>query len=283
MNKSIARKKISSQRGLSDLKKLVEKWEIISENLARSSADIPFILPDLFLISARGTGRTLFLTLLSEYLCENPCLMSFYGNVRYFEFELQYCSPEKPFGEISRFVEVLNEAKGFRNEYRGIVYLDVDDWVGHCSEPYFKAFMEYVSDNGDGWLVVFSVSDEHSENAERMEAFMHSILHLERVVIERPNVDEFAEYAQEMLNKYNISMDDASCRVIRDTLNEMRVNDYFEGYKTVKRLCDEIAYSAYSDKDFKNVLTAEHVLHILQKAKDTREKLNRRTAGRIGF
>ena len=85
--------KILTQNGLSEFKTLIEKWEILSENLSDKPSGVPIILPDLFLVSRSGTGRTHFLRLLSEYLESKPNLMDFYGDVKYFEFMLNYCEP----------------------------------------------------------------------------------------------------------------------------------------------------------------------------------------------
>ena len=74
-------KKIMSQNGLTEFKALIEKWETLSENLLDKPSGVPIILPDLFLVSRSGTGRTYFLRLLSEYLADKPNLMDFYGDV----------------------------------------------------------------------------------------------------------------------------------------------------------------------------------------------------------
>ena len=71
--------KILSQNGLTEFKSLTEKWEKLSENLSDKPSGVPIILPDLFLVSRSGTGRTHFLRLLSEYLEGKPiqCLRAF--------------------------------------------------------------------------------------------------------------------------------------------------------------------------------------------------------------
>jgi hypothetical protein len=52
--------KILSQNGLTEFKALIEKWEKLSENLSDKPSGVPIILPDWFLVSRSGTGRTHF-------------------------------------------------------------------------------------------------------------------------------------------------------------------------------------------------------------------------------
>jgi hypothetical protein len=86
---------------------------------------------------------------------EKPNLMSFYGDVAYFEFMLNYCGPRENFSELQRLMDGVDNAKGFRSEFRGILFIDIDDWRDHFEEKHFVDFMEYLSDNSDDWLIVF--------------------------------------------------------------------------------------------------------------------------------
>ena len=239
--------KILSQNGLTEFKSLIEKWEKLSENLSDKPSGVPIILPDLFLVSRSGTGRTHFLRLLSEYLESKPNLMDFYGDVKYFEFMLNYCAPNEYFSEIQRFMTEINNAAGFRSEYRGIVYVDVDEWREHFEEKHFVSFMEYLSDNSDDWLVVLSVSDDKQELIQQMEAFVSAYIRIERITIEPPTVQELTQYAKKLLEGYGITLISQTEKLLSGSIGELCNNKYFDGYKTVKMLCEDIAYSLYTD------------------------------------
>lgn len=244
--------KILSQNGLTEFKALIEKWETLSENLSDKPSGVAIILPDLFLVSHTGTGRTHILRLLSEYLEGKPNLMDFYGDVKYFEFMLNYCRPDEYFSEIQRFMTEIDNAAGFRSEYRGIVYVDVDEWREHFEEKHFVSFMEYLSDNSDDWLVVLSVSDDKQDLIQQMEAFVSAYIRIERITIEPPTVQELTEYAKKLLEGYGITLISQTEKVLSDSIGELCNNKYFDGYKTVKMLCEDIAYSLYIDGFRKN-------------------------------
>ncbi|MBQ9746277.1 MAG: hypothetical protein IJW21_05595 [Clostridia bacterium] len=247
MKPTTAYEKILMQNGLGEFKALVRKWEALSANMENRPMGVPIILPDLFLVSRSGTGRTYFLKLLAEYLAEKPNLMDFYGDVRYFEFMLNYCEPNEHFSEIQRLMTECDNAAGFRSEYRGIVYIDVDEWRDHFEEKHFVNFMEYLSDNSDDWLVVLSVSDEEREQIDKMAAFVSAYIRIEHLAIEQPTLRELMVYAKNLLEAYGIVLGLEAENLISGAVDLLRQNKYFDGYKTIKMLCEDIAYSVYTN------------------------------------
>ena len=141
----------------------------------------------------------------------------------------------------------INNAAGFRSEYRGIVYIDVDEWREHFEEKHFVSFMEYLSDNSDDWLVVLSVSDDKPEQVKQMEAFASAYIRIERITIEPPTVQELTQYAKKLLEGYGVTLISQTEKVLSGSIGELCNNKYFDGYKTVKMLCEDIAYSLYTD------------------------------------
>lgn len=241
--------KIMSQTGFHDFQLLINKWERLSKNIERKIPNVPIILPDLFLVSQSGTGRTLFLSLLSEYLMGKPNLMDFYGDIKYFEFMLNYCAPNEYFSEIQRFMAEIESAAGFRSEYRGIVFIDIDEWIEHFEEKHFACFMEYFSDNSDDWLVVFSVSYGKQEQICQMEAFIAAYVRLEHLMIDVPTVSELSEYAGKLLELYGFALNMQAKELLSESIGVLSDNKYFDGYKIVKILAEDIAYFLYT-QDF---------------------------------
>ena len=245
MSSKQAYQKIMKQNGLEQVKALVRKWEALSENMAAKPSGLPIILPDLLFVAQSGTGRTHCVGLLAEYLSENGTLMDFYGDVKYFEFMLNYCAPGEHFSELPRLMTEIENAAGFRNEYRGIIFIDIDEWRGHTEEKHFVSFLEYLSDNSDGWLVVLSVSDHSMEQVEQMEAILSAFLRIERIVIEKPLPKELTAYASHMLLQYGIALKRDAETLLLQAIEALCQNKYFDGYKTIRMLCQDIAYAAY--------------------------------------
>lgn len=270
---------ISRYEGLSEM---LAKWTSLSENLKVIPTSAPIVLPDIFLASKSGTGRTEFLKHITQFLSENGNLMDFYGDVDWFEFKLGYCSPKEDFAEIKRFMLCVNTAAGFRNEFRGIIFIDVDEWKKHYEEDYFLDFLEYLSDNSDHWLVVISVTSGDTERIRQMGLVISCFLRLETITIQPPDTEELLEYARSILSLYGVQLSVDAQSVVSETIKALCSNKYFDWYKTVKMLCQNIAYTCYSEgKCIKEHLTAEDILMFA----DTSEYVNteNKKRAKIGF
>ena len=149
--------------GVDEIKNLVKKWDVLSENLSDIKSNSGIILPDLLWVMNSGVGRTRILNLFAEYLYSKRNLVDFYGDTKYFEFLLNYCSPEQSFGELQRFMNTVQSAAGFRSEFRGVICVDVNEWVEHYKEKHFVSFLELLACHREDWLIVLSVR-EHDEN-----------------------------------------------------------------------------------------------------------------------
>lgn len=245
MKKSESYHRIMCQRGLEPFKTLIEKWEKLSENIDGRYLGLPIILPDLIMISQTGSGRSRLLSLLSDYLCENGKLMRFSGSTTCFEFMLGYCPPSESFTELPRLMDEVSRAAGFRGEFRGVVFIDIDEWRYHFEEKYFELFLEYIADNSDEWLVVFSISPLEGYDMHNIEACISSHLRIERLEIAPPTPADLLEYADELLDRYGLRLTPNAKSVIGDSIKTLSSSKYFDGYKTVKILCRDLAYNVY--------------------------------------
>ncbi len=246
-------------KGADELKEIVRKWDILSDNIRKRAFDAPIVLPDLFVYTHPGCGNTRLLALISEYLDSKQNLMSFYGDVKFFEFKLDYCKPDSNFTELFRFIESTEAAAGFRNEFKGIIRINIDEWVGHHKEKHFLDFLEFLQLNTSYWLIFLTLS-EHCENDEtkEMEGIVSMYLRIEKIILRAPNENEFIEYASEHLSKYGLELDGSAKSVLASSVKVLRNNKYFYGFHTIKDLCNDIVYSLFSDStSVNNIITAE--------------------------
>ncbi len=240
---------IMKKEGLGDFQRLIERWENLSCNISSLPKGAPVILPDIFLVSPSGSGRTMILNLLSDYLDEKGNLLDFLGGVKYFEFDLSYCAPSAQFAEISRFAREVENAAGFRSDFRGVIFIDVDEWRGHPEEKYFTSFLQYLADNSDDWLIVFSVSDSTQDSeAEQLRSVISSFLRIEKVTIEPPTCGMLMQYLEERLSMCGLTLADGAREVLSRSVEILKGTKYFDGFKTVKLLAADVIYSVYSEE-----------------------------------
>lgn len=88
-----------------EFKRVIKRWHILSENMRTKPMNAPIILPDMLWVAQSGVGKTNLLKLMAEYLSSQNNLMEFYGDVKFFEFLLNYCSPNDYFSELQRLID----------------------------------------------------------------------------------------------------------------------------------------------------------------------------------
>ena len=91
---------IKQMKGADEIVRLVQKWDNFSNNIKKRAFDAPIVLPDVLMYTRPGYGNTKLLHLMSEFLNSKGNLMNFYGDVKFFEFKLDYCRPDSEFSEI---------------------------------------------------------------------------------------------------------------------------------------------------------------------------------------
>lgn len=234
-------------KGANELKELLKKWETFSQNMKERPFDSPIILPDLFLYTPSGYGNTRMLSLLADYLCTRENLMSFYGDVKLVEFKLYYCDPHQEFTEMYRLMEVIQAAAGFRNEYRGIVRININDWVEHHKERHFLEFLQFLKVNTKNWLIVLTISStEENDETREMESIVSMYLRIETISLKLPSVEEMVDFASNTLSTYGLTLDDSAKDVLLESIKVLRSNKYFYGMHTIADLCSDIVYTLFS-------------------------------------
>ncbi len=241
--------KIMELKEAEEFKHVIKRWNTLSDNIKSRPTDVPIILPDMLWVARSGVGKTNLLRLTSEYLASKKNLMEFYGDVKFFEFLMSYCSPESQFTELQRLMDEVDNAAGFRNEFKGIVHIDINEWLDHYEEKHFISFMEYLAIHSDCWLIILSVYSDDKDKIHNLNAFLAMYLRIEKVTLSLPKTEDLFVYIESHLQKYGLSLAEDAKGLLYDTMEELRKNKYFDGFKTIKMLCQDIVYSIFSQSD----------------------------------
>lgn len=249
--------KIMALKGADGLKSIVRKWENLSNNIKHSSAGNLNILPDMLWFSNRGINKTEILRLLSEYLSDEGNIMTLSGDVKFIEFYLGCNKAENnEFSELKRFIQTLKTAAGFRDSFKGIVYIDITEWVNDFDNKRFTAFLEYLATNTNDWLLILNI-DADIKDTNDIEALLSSYLRIEKITLKIPETRHLVEDACEIIESFNFSVDDSGKSVLEKSINKLRKHQNFDGFKTVENICKDIIYNTLSKKSIRSYTLSE--------------------------
>lgn len=240
---------IMSLKEAEEFKRVIRRWHVLSENMRTKPMNAPIILPDMLWVAQSGVGKTNLLKLMAEYLSSQNNLMEFYGDVKFFEFLLNYCPPNEYFSELQRLIDEIDNAAGFRNEFKGIVHIDINEWIDHFEEKHFISLMEYLSSNSDKWLIVLSVYSDKKDKIHNLNAFLSMYLRIEKITLSFPKTEDLFEFIEDMLNQYGLTLKDDAKKLLFDTIEKLRNNKYFDGFKSIIMLCQDIVYDVFSNEN----------------------------------
>lgn len=246
-------KEIMNLKDAEEFKTVIRRWHILSENMRAKPINAPIILPDMLWVARSGVGKTNLLRLMAEYLQCQKNLMEFYGDVKFFEFLLNYCHPNESFSELQRLIDEIDNAAGFRNEFKGIVHIDINEWLDHFEEKHFVSLMEYLSANSDKWLIVLSVYSENKEKIHNLNAFLSMYLRIEKITLSFPKTKDLFDFIADMLNQYGLTLENDAEELLFNTIEKLKTNKYFDGFKTIILLCQDIVYDVFSNENIENL------------------------------
>lgn len=156
-------------------------------------------------------------------------------------------------------INTLNAA-GFRNEFKGIVHIDINEWLDHFEEKHFVSLMEYLSSNSDKWLIVLSVYSDKKDKIHNLNAFLSMYLRIEKITLSFPKTEDLFEFIEDMLNQYGLTLKDDAKKLLFDTIEKLRNNKYFDGFKTIIMLCQDIVYDVFSNENVEELSLGANML-----------------------
>lgn len=251
---------IKTYKGAEELHALISKWEKLSENMKGRTSGAPIVLPDIIMYTEHGFGNSTLLGLLAEYIDSKKVLMDFSGDIKLLEFAINYCPPQQPFSELTRLIDSVRLASGFRNEFKGLLRISLDQWVGHHSEKYFFELMEYLSAHTTDWMIVLTLSEKPEEKTIDLEATVSMFLRTEVVHMHIPSAQQLAEYADTYIRQFGICFDASALELLSGSIDRLSKIKHYHSYRTVEMLCSDIIYSVMSSAEQpKTIISAEDI------------------------
>ncbi len=237
---------IMALSGMNNFKDVIERWQRLSDNVDRFHAKAGLVLPDLLWVSDNGIERGALLKLLTNYIVASGNLLEFYGTVKCFEYYLEYVPDKTNFHEIDKLAEKIRDAAGFRSEYRGLLSVDVTEWIGHFQEENFINVLKYLSSMEDDIMFIFQIPNYHRQSVEELMQLLILYFRLEVIEMKLPDSSDLATYITHEISEYGLNLDDEAKEMVVSSVNRLREDPYFAGYQMLDRLASDIVYSVYT-------------------------------------
>lgn len=91
----------------------------------------------------------------------------FAGNAPCVCYKMPYVPPYETFRELRNLILRVREHTGLRADYRGIVAVDVSQWLGHEQEEYFTVLLKYLYDHRDRWQATLVLNRSTPDRTRR--------------------------------------------------------------------------------------------------------------------
>lgn len=237
---------IMALNGFGNLKDVIDRWQRFSDNIQRFNAKQGLVIPDLLWVSDNGIDRSGLLQMLTGYIETAGNLIDFYGNVKCFEYYMEYVPDKANFHEIEKLAEKIRDAAGFRSEYRGLLSIELDEWVGHFYEENFINTMKYLSSMEDDIMFIFNIRNYNPEAVQQLMQLLVMFFRIEVIEMNLPDSAELGVYVRQEIASYGLNLDAEAEEMVINTVNKLREDRYFAGYEMLNRLASDIVYSVYT-------------------------------------
>jgi len=234
---------LMNTRGITELQEVVKHWKKLSDNIERVKIDKINILPDMLWISNSNVNKTEILTNLSNCLYELNNLMDFSSATRFIEFYLGYDDDNEPgFPELKRLIDTIDQIKGFRNDYAGVIYIDISEWTDHIGDVRFSSFLEFLATNSAPWLIILNITDPDEHAVERIETMLSIYLRIETIKFDSPDIVYYFTMLETTLHDYGFSLDEGVRDLLEKSIEKICENIQTNVTQTVKHMCADIIY-----------------------------------------
>lgn len=215
---------------------------------ARNSALLGQLIvpPSLLVAISPGCGLSTAIHLTAQLLDEAD-LVEFTGSEPIVEFKLDM--PDQGgahFPSFERLQDILYSKAAHKNNFGGLLSVDIGDWLGCHEDVRFVRFLHFVRDNTDKIFFVFTVPDGEP-GIEAMAGAISRFVRLRTISLPVPEAEDLVDYIAEHLAVVNLKLDDEAEHLLYDMLSSLRTYENFGGFKTLNTLTEDIKFALVSN------------------------------------
>ena len=130
-------------------------------------------------------------------------------------FRLNYVPPYEKFQGLRMLLLRVKEAKGLRAEFRGVVAIDVTEWLGHEREEFFTVILKYLYDHRSSWISSFVLCDSTETQQRKLAVACAAYI--------SPVMEDISLFSRKdrLARMLQLRFHATGCLILRSTLNRL--------------------------------------------------------------
>ena len=187
---------------------------------------------------------------LMDRLCDdlaNTHSVRFTGTKRWLHMKLEYPEQEG-FPSFALMMERLHKYAGYRNQYHGVVLIDLTPWLEHADDRRFSEVLAYLHDYADEMFFLTYITTNDSRRAEPMKREFNRWMYTVMVDVARPSVTYLTKKLTEQITEAGHSLTDSAKKLLRESVSRLAEQEDFTGMREINSLAIAICMSAVSRK-----------------------------------
>lgn len=174
--------------------------------------------------------------------------------------------------------EMLEEVSGSYLS-KTLICFDISRWMDKIRQPDFREFLQQLQSVAKRPIYVFRIPFVDEATRRKVLAGLGDVLTTQEVVTYPYTIEEFKQYASELLAEKGFSMEEDGWQQFERRIIAEKSDGQFYGLNTVRKIVDELFYQKHlsvvraADTYGEKTITAKHVPDAVGAAMDTRPAL----------
>ncbi len=170
---------------------------------------------------------------------EKAELLRFTGDRRWLNFRLDYCVGTE-FPSFSLMLECMHRHSGYRNEFGGVVRVDLTDWTGYTDDNRLDDSLAFIHDFSDRVLFIVSVSTDDPRIAAALKSKIRRWTNCVTADVAKPSAEVWTGYAAERLSASGHLLTADAQQLLSETVGVLSEQMHFAGMREINALVSAI-------------------------------------------
>ena len=171
----------------------------------------------------------------------------FTGDKRWLNFRLEYTDGAE-FPSFAKMIECMHRHSGYRNEFAGVVRIDMTDWTEHTEDARLASVIAFIHDYSDSVFFITTVTSDEKLMCEPLKKVFDKWIHTEFITVAKPSTEILTETVIDRLASEGHTLTADAKELIEASVRKLSEQKHFAGLREIISLADAISAEAVGVK-----------------------------------